>query len=73
MVKRRTAVRFRAYPTGEQQQQVIRTIGCARLVYNLMLESRNAKGRCLRMPALCVPGVLTGRVRGLPCPSPCRC
>ena len=42
MVKRRTAVRFRAYPTGEQQQQVIRTIGCARLVYNLMLESRNA-------------------------------
>lgn len=24
-------------------------------------------------PALCVPGVLTGRVRGLPCPSPCRC
>ncbi|WP_369127600.1 helix-turn-helix domain-containing protein, partial [Bifidobacterium longum] len=29
MVKRRTAVRFRAYPTGEQQQQVIRTIGCA--------------------------------------------
>lgn len=42
MVKRRTAVRFRAYPTGEQQQQIIRTIGCARLVYNLMLESRNA-------------------------------
>ena len=38
MVKRRTAVRFRAYPTGEQQQQIIRTIGCARLVYNLMLE-----------------------------------
>ena len=31
------------------------------------------RGRRLQTPTLCVPGVLTGRVRGLPCPSPCRC
>ena len=37
-----TAVRFRAYPTEEQARQIDRTIGCARLVYNLMLETRIA-------------------------------
>lgn len=36
------AVRFRAYPTEEQARQIDRTIGCARLVYNLMLETRIA-------------------------------
>ena len=42
IVTRRKAVVFRAYPTHEQAQQINRTIGCARLVYNLMLESRIA-------------------------------
>ena len=36
------AVRFRAYPTDEQARLIDRTIGCARLVYNLMLETRIA-------------------------------
>lgn len=36
------AVKFRAYPTGEQARLIDRTIGCARLVYNLMLETRIA-------------------------------
>lgn len=36
------AVRFRAYPTEEQARLIDRTIGCARLVYNLMLETRIA-------------------------------
>lgn len=39
-MKRHIAVRFRAYPTGEQANLIERTIGCARLVYNLMLETR---------------------------------
>lgn len=37
-----TAVRFRAYPTEEQARLIDRTIGCARFVYNLMLETRIA-------------------------------
>lgn len=36
------AVRFRAYPTDEQARLIDRTIGCARFVYNLMLETRIA-------------------------------
>ena len=36
------AVRFRAYPTEEQARLIDRTIGCARFVYNLMLETRIA-------------------------------
>lgn len=36
------AVKFRAYPTDEQARLIDRTIGCARLVYNLMLETRIA-------------------------------
>ena len=36
------AVKFRAYPTGEQARLIDRTMGCARLVYNLMLETRIA-------------------------------
>lgn len=39
-MKRHIAVRFRAYPTGEQAKLIERTIGCARLIYNLMLETR---------------------------------
>lgn len=41
-MKTHIAVRFRAYPTEEQARQVNRTIGCARFVYNLMLETRIA-------------------------------
>lgn len=40
--KNHVAVKFRAYPTEEQARQIDRTIGCVRLVYNLMLETRNA-------------------------------
>ncbi len=40
--KTHIAVRFRAYPTMEQARQMDRTIGCARFVYNLMLETRIA-------------------------------
>lgn len=52
-----TAVRFRAYPTEEQARQIDRTIGCARLVYNLMLETRIAHYQttwesCYPTPAL---------------------
>lgn len=41
-MKAHTAVRFRAYPTEEQARLIDRTIGCARFVYNLMLETRIA-------------------------------
>lgn len=41
-VKNHVAVKFRAYPTEEQARQINCTIGCVRLVYNLMLETRNA-------------------------------
>lgn len=40
--KSHIAVKFRAYPTMEQARQIDRTIGCARFVYNLMLETRIA-------------------------------
>lgn len=42
IIKRNIAVKFRAYPTAEQADLIERTIGCARFVYNLMLETRNA-------------------------------
>lgn len=41
-ITRRRAVKYRAYPTKEQANLIDRTIGCARLVYNLMLETRVA-------------------------------
>lgn len=41
-MKTHIAVRFRAYPTEEQARLIDRTIGCARFVYNLMLETRIA-------------------------------
>lgn len=41
-IKQRIAVKFRAYPTRDQAGLIDRTIGCARLVYNLMLETRIA-------------------------------
>lgn len=41
-MKHRIAVKFRAYPTPEQAAVIDRTIGCARLIYNLMLETRIA-------------------------------
>lgn len=34
------AYRFRIYPDPEQETQLIRTIGCSRKIYNLMLSSR---------------------------------
>lgn len=41
-ITRRRAVKYRMYPTKEQANLIDRTIGCARLVYNLMLETRIA-------------------------------
>ena len=41
-ITRRRAVKYRAYPTKGQANLIDRTIGCARLVYNLMLETRIA-------------------------------
>ena len=41
-MKTHIAVRFRAYPTEDQARLIARTIGCARFVYNLMLETRIA-------------------------------
>lgn len=40
MMKQNIAVKFRAYPTNDQANLIDRTIGCARLVYNLMLATR---------------------------------
>ena len=56
-MKSHIAVRFRAYPTEEQASQIDRTIGCARFVYNLMLETRIAHYQttwesCYPTPAL---------------------
>lgn len=56
-MKAHTAVRFRAYPTEEQVRRINRTIGCARFVYNLMLETRIAHYQttwesCYPTPAL---------------------
>lgn len=42
IITRRRAVKYRMYPTKEQANLIDRTIGCARLVYNLMLETRIA-------------------------------
>ena len=33
--------KFRIYPTSEQEEQLFKTIGCARLMYNLFLNSYN--------------------------------
>lgn len=34
------AFKFRLYPTKEQAEQINRTLGCCRYVYNHMLERR---------------------------------
>ncbi|MER5337827.1 helix-turn-helix domain-containing protein, partial [Micromonospora sp. NPDC002717] len=34
------AYKYRFYPTGEQAEQLNRTFGCVRLVYNKALEMR---------------------------------
>lgn len=39
-VTRHCAVTYRIYPDKAQAGLIDRTIGCARLVYNLMLETR---------------------------------
>ena len=41
-VTRHCAVTYRIYPDKAQAGLIDRTIGCARLVYNLMLETRIA-------------------------------
>lgn len=33
--------KFRIYPTSDQEKQLFKTVGCARLVYNLLLDSYN--------------------------------
>ena len=33
--------KFRIYPTSEQEEQLFKTIGCARFMYNLLLDSYN--------------------------------
>lgn len=38
---RHRAYRFRCYPTAEQEQNLARTLGCVRLVYNKALDARN--------------------------------
>lgn len=52
LVKRNIAVKYRAYPTTEQARLIDRTIGCARFIYNLMLETRinhyKATGKSVR-------------------------
>lgn len=41
-VKQHSAFVFRAYPNREQAMLIKKTIGCTRLVYNLMLQTRQA-------------------------------
>src|SRR5699024_4326394 len=40
-VKYIDSYKFRIYPTKEQEEQLFKTIGCSRLMYNLLLESYN--------------------------------
>ena len=39
-VKRHCAVKYRMYPNRAQAALIDRTIGCARFIYNQMLETR---------------------------------
>src|SRR5699024_11922586 len=38
-MKQTMSYKFRIYPTKEQEEQLFKTIGCARLMYNLFLDS----------------------------------
>ena len=40
-MKQVMSYKFRIYPTQEQEEQLFKTIGCARLMYNLFLDSYN--------------------------------
>lgn len=40
IIKQNKAVKYRAYPTQTQANLIDRTIGCARKIYNLMLEDK---------------------------------
>ena len=40
-MKQYNSYKFRIYPTPQQEEQLFKTIGCARLVYNLLLDSYN--------------------------------
>lgn len=41
IIKQNKAVKYRAYPTQTQANLIDRTIGCARKIYNLMLEDKD--------------------------------
>ncbi|WP_051392905.1 RNA-guided endonuclease InsQ/TnpB family protein [Glycomyces arizonensis] len=41
VLSRHRTFRFRCYPTPEQEDNLVRTLGCVRLVYNKGLESRH--------------------------------
>ena len=38
-MKQIISYKFRVYPTSEQEEQLFKTIGCSRLMYNLLLDS----------------------------------
>ena len=40
-MKQTMSYKFRIYPTKEQEEQLFKTIGCTRLMYNLFLDSYN--------------------------------
>ena len=40
-MKHINSYKFRIYPTSEQEKQLFKTVGCARLMYNLLLDSYN--------------------------------
>ena len=40
-MKQIMSYKFRIYPTQEQEEQLFKTVGCARLLYNLFLDSYN--------------------------------
>ena len=41
IIKRNKVVKYRAYPTQTQANLINQTIGCARKIYNLMLEDKD--------------------------------
>ena len=60
-VKRHCAVKYRMYPNRAQAALIDRTIGCARFIYNQMLETRIGTirlrvSRAIRLP----PSTRTG-------------
>jgi putative transposase len=64
LVKR--AFRYRFYPTKPQEQELLRTFGCARLVYNKALEARTSAWYTEQRRVTCVEtsAMLTAWKRG---------